>query len=437
MRINTLWPLAAVMIALLGYSTVGAQTKCSPTQCEKPTLFSKACVQAPKCTVKPSKCAIGCDEKAPCGLGGCGVGGLGMCPYGMGGYGILDSLCLPDCRDFFPEAFAGFETGGWLQMGYHTEGTNGFGTGLFNNYPNVVQLQQAYLYAEKEANNYGCGWDWGFRFDYVYGTDGIDTQAFGSEPGDWDRTWNAGGFYGHAFPQLYAEVAYNDLKIKVGHFYTIMVYEVVTAPDNFFYSHAYTRALAEPFTHTGALAEWTPCDGLTFYGGWTEGWDTGYSDYHGATFLGGVTAQLFESLSVTYTTSMGNFGFGPGGSDSDAYAHSIVVDWGITDRVNYVFQTDYVDNQLWVGPGTTSKNVGINQYLLYRVNDCWAFGGRFEWFNLGGYDMGEITLGANISPHDNLMIRPEVRLDQFEPGATRDIGLRDSTVFGIDAIYTF
>ena len=56
-------------------------------------------------------------------------------------------------------------------------------------------------------------------------------------------------------PQAYAEVGYNDLTVKVGHFYTIIGYEVVPAPDNFFYSHAYTMQYGEPFTHTGMLGD--------------------------------------------------------------------------------------------------------------------------------------------------------------------------------------
>lgn len=446
MRINSRWILASIMIALMSSATVNAQTQSEQKPSQKATLLAKeSCAAAPECGVKAEGCTTACGEKSACGLGGCGlggwgIGGLGLGGYGLGGYGLLDPLGIPDSWELFPETYSGWKVGGWFQLGYHTEGANNFGTGLFNNYPSVVQLQQAWVFAEKQVDTSGCGWDWGFRADYVYGTDGIDTQAFGSQPGDWDTSWDA-GVYGHAIPQLYAEVAYNDLKVKVGHFYTIMGYEAVPAPDNFFYSHAYTMALAEPFTHTGALVDWTPCDGLTVYGGWTLGWDTGFSRSQGDTFLGGVSAELLDGVSVTYTTVMGDFGFGAGGSDSNGYAHSIVVDWSITDRVNYVFQTDYVDNQLLldnvVGPGNSGKSVSFNQYLLYRVNDCWAFGGRFELFSYGGYEMREFTVGANISPHANLVIRPEIRLDEFERGVTAATGARDSTVFGIDAIITY
>ena len=42
------------------------------------------------------------------------------------------------------------------------------------------------------------------------------------------------GIYGFALPQVYGEVAMGDLSVKMGHFFTIIGYEVVTAPDNFF-----------------------------------------------------------------------------------------------------------------------------------------------------------------------------------------------------------
>ena len=61
----------------------------------------------------------------------------------------------------------------------------------------------------------------------------------------------------------------------------------------------------------------------------------------------------------------------------------------------------------------------INQYLFYTINDCWAAGGRFEWYqNEGIYtDIGQqsdiyaLTLGVNYSPNANLTFRPEVRWD--------------------------
>ncbi len=116
----------------------------------------------------------------------------------------------------------------------------------------------------------GTEWDLGGRFDFLFGTDAIYTQAFGisafdentgapSDRGNWDLNLccKSTRTYGIALPQAYLE-AYvpigNGLNIKAGHFYTPLGYETVPAPDNFFYTHAYILNSGEPFTHTGLLA---------------------------------------------------------------------------------------------------------------------------------------------------------------------------------------
>jgi len=352
------------------------------------------------------------------------------------GYDYYDPYA-EDPWELFPETYRGLKIGGWLQMGYLTEGRNGIGVSgpslvrpPFNNYPNAVQMQQAWVFAEKAAETYGSGWDWGFRFDYVYGTDGQDAQSIGSQPGNWDTTWDAGAFYGHALPQLYAEVAYNDVSVKVGRFFTIVGYERVAAPQNFFYSHS-ESFLLEPFAHTGFLAEWDYSDCLTLYGGWTQGWDTGFDGNGGDAFLGGFSLQLTAPMSLAYYVSAGDFAYATGpGSDSDGYMHTFLIDLRVTDRLDYVLQTDYLDNTIFTGG--VGPLLLVNQYLIYELNDRWAVGGRFEWGRADGsqVDRSNVTIGANYRPHPNVVVRPEVRYDDFDGGP-------DSTVFGIDAIITF
>lgn len=377
--------------------------------------------------------ANGCDD------GGCG-------DEEENGCGEDDEACECPCYCFGPaEACTLFPSesavkiGGWTQIGYHTEGANGIGTGLFNSRPNEVQLHQQWFYIEKAIDPSPCAWDCGYRFDYVYGTDGPDTQAFGGRPDDWDNDWDHGSDYGHAIPQLYFEAGRGDLKVKMGHFFTPIGYEVVAAPDNFFYSHEYTHYLSEPFTHTGVLADYAMNDSVTVYGGWTQGWDTGFTRNHGSTFLGGVSLQLTENASLAYFTVIGDFGFGEGASDSNGYMHSVVLDVALSDSLQWVFHWDFLDNQRFVGG--TGQNWAIVNYLFYTVTDCWKFGVRGEWFSFAGDDVGELTLGANYKPHANITLRPEVRWDFFADGVNifDEDGdpLRDSTTFGIDMIFTF
>ncbi len=358
--------------------------------------------------------------------------------YGGGG-----SCCMA--------GYGGLNVGGWLQMGYHTEGVNQGALGgvhpggvfwdmpglalktPFNNNPNEFQLHQAWVYAEKVAETGGYGWDWGFRFDYVYGTDGQDAQSMGNVPGIWDEPWDNGANYGSAIPQLYGEVAYNNLSVKAGRFFTIIGYEKVQAPQNFFYSHSMSQ-LMEPYGHTGFLADYDLNGQVTVYAGWTAGWDTGFDQNGGDSFLGGVAVQLTDRMSLTYAAMFGDFGYRTDvGSDSDGYLHSIVLDWDVGCRLNYVLQTDYLDNSLLTVAG--SPMLTVNQYLIYDLNDRWAMGGRFEYMSVTAVDQEYygFTVGANYRPRTNLVIRPEVRVDVINERP----GLADSTVFGIDAILTF
>ncbi len=397
--VSTMAGLIAICFGSLGVS-----------QTQSPQYY-RPVTEARLASAAGGECDNGCD--ADCG---CESGCDGDCD---GGCDNCDSGCDSCCEPFtlFPETCSGLTVTGWIQAGYHDEST-----GLFNSHPDQFNLHQAYLAVEKVAEGGSCSWDWGFRADAVYGVDAQDTQAFGNPPGTWDFMNGLDhGVYGWALPQFYAEVARGDLSIKAGHFYTLHGYEVVTAPGNFFYSHALTMYNSEPFTHTGVLATYGFSDNLELYGGWTLGWDTGFEQWgNGNSFLGGFSYSFCEDASLTYIASFGDFG----ARGDDGYGHSVVIDLNLTDRAEYVFQTDYVDTDT---PG--DFQYGINQYLFYTLNDCWKVGGRVEWWKAGGVSVYEATAGLNYIPHPNLTIRPEVRYDWMANF--------NETIVGIDAILTF
>ena len=334
-----------------------------------------------------------------------------------------------------------YNFGGWFQGGYASQAND-----LFLDNEDRFNLHQAWFYAEKIArpgSNGELGFGW--RFDGMYGTDADDTQAFGNtqdaagNPRGFDNTFGRGAGYGWAIPQVYAEVAAEDWSVKVGHFYTLIGYEVVTAPDNFFFSHSITLFNSEPFTHTGAIGTYNASDDLTLYGGWTLGWDTGFDQFaDGSSFLGGFSTSLAENSALTYITTIGDFG----ARGREAYNHSIVVDTQLSDKLNWVVQSDL----LRVG-STGEDNFGINQYLLYNVNDCFGVGTRVEWWKgdsltgyaphggvlpaTGSHSYYAATFGANWKPQANLTFRPEYRYD-WSPALGYDVGY-----FGIDMIATY
>lgn len=320
-----------------------------------------------------------------------------------------------------------YDFGGWAQMGYTTDST-----GLFNKHQNEFNLHQGWLYFEKQVDG-SDGFDFGGRIDAMYGRDAADTQSFGNEFGkyDYSNSFNHGNF-GFAIPQLYAEAAYKDVSVKAGHFYTLLGYESVMAPNNFFFSHAFTMYLSEAFTHTGALATYSGIDDLTLYGGYVLGWDSGFDQYRsGSAFLGGASYTPIEEVTATYALTAGNLGWIGRG-----YTHSIVIDTTPFENFNYVLQSDYVEVDQ-----PDYSTIGINQYLLYHFFDELGVGTRLEWWKAQGTSYYAVTGGLNIKPLPNLIIRPEGRF-QWSPSGDdgrNPIGLPvdEQGLFGIDVILTF
>lgn len=360
---------------------------------------------------------------AACDVGGCDGG---SCDGGLGSHGS-DWCCLSDPYQLFGTTDCGFTVGGWTQVGYHSESN-----GMFNNHDSQAGLHQQWLYVEKVADG-SCGWDFGGRVDLLYGLDAQDTQAFGNPPGNWDyeNGWDRGS-YGWAMPQLYLEAAYGDWNVKVGHFFTLVGYEVVSAPDNFFYSHSYTMYNSEPFTHTGVISTYTLSDNIEVYSGWTAGWDTGFDRFDdGSNFLGGVSIGVTDNATLTYITTIGDFGF-----RGEGYSHSVVLDTAVTDAFHWIIQSDLVETNGAEDGSNLNHQYGLNQYFIYTINDCLGLGARAEWWKNNGASQYEVTVGANIRPHANLVIRPEIRHD-WNPADQNIVGKDNFTTVGVDAILTY
>lgn len=367
--------------------------------------------------------------------------------------------CLPDPWTLLPETDWGLKIGGWISAGVYA---NAWGSEL--NGPigmreqNDFTVDQTWLFVEKKADTSCRALDWGIRFDIVFGADGPDTRAKNNSRFSWDNAWISSddGVYGTAIPQLYAVVAWNNLSVKMGHFFTPIGYEGVPVTGNFFYSHSYCHTYGEPFTHTGVLATYKISEGFNVHGGWTTAWDTAFDNPRdGQLFLGGVDVPIGERITFAWMVSAGRGGERGGLDFGDLYMNSFVVKVALNDRWTYVFQHDLglISNTgLQVPP---AQWYGINQYLFFKINDCWSLGGRFEWFrdddevivpngfSLIGTDYYALTLGLNWKPHANLTIRPELRYDwangRFVRGMRpfNDGEDREQFSGGVDLIFTY
>jgi hypothetical protein len=284
--------------------------------------------------------------------------------------------------------------------------------------------------------------------------------------------WNQ-QFYGLAIPQAYLEAGDQDFSVKVGHFYTIVGYESVQSPNNFFYSHAYSYQFAGPFTHWGGLASWHPSSNWEIQAGPTLGWNTLYANSNHVSFLGGIkytddSKKWWSSFAVTTgeenavraalpVVTAANPPEAPN-SYANRTRYSYLLDLTPTDRWEYVFHHWLGFQENGAPGGATAWWYGIDQYLYYKLTNELRVGARVEWFRdeegtRVGLDRPDnpnkpplagnyfsMTFGFNYSPCPNFVLRPELRYDTV--GNNTRLPYDDGTknyqfMLGVDAILHF
>jgi hypothetical protein len=170
---------------------------------------------------------------------------------------------------------------------------------------------------------------------------------------------------------------------------------------------------------------------------------------------------------------------------------SLVARLRLSDNLTYVFQTDYgtqsngaaILNPVTLLPDRLqdAQWYGVNQYLIYKINDRLTAGIRYEWFHdddgarvPNGQDQGlvpvadvtagmiqrisgqgsiirkgdyhAVTLGVNWKLRDCLTVRPELRIDlsrvrrSMPPGTNGvfdDLSDNNQVTISTDVVYRF
>jgi hypothetical protein len=386
-----------------------------------------------------------------------------------------DSCCDTACGDavccdrwyLLPQDPCGINVHGWADVGFmgNTSSPDSRFHGPYNavDRSNEIMLNQMYLVAEK--NLFDCGCSLGGRVDLLYGEDYFLAKSIGLEARpDGSPRWNS-EYYGLAVPQAYVAMGNNNLNLQLGHFYSVVGYEGVMAPANFFYSKSYSYQFAGPFTHWGGQVNWKMNDAWTLQLGVHNGWDAldRVSDDLG--FIGKVRwdsreSDVWSSFAVTTGKEYNNGGGLPIVDDfTNRTRYSWLVSLPLTCRMEYVFHHWLGFQQRGALDGGQADWYGIDQYLFYKINECWKTGLRFEWFrDEEGTRVGlnrlsnpndppfagnffSLSLGVNWSPTYNFMLRPEVRYDWYDGNAAQlpfnDGADDDQFMLGLDAILLF
>lgn len=303
------------------------------------------------------------------------------------------------------------EFGGWIHGGatFNPSQTNGFnGPVAFADQANRFQLNQFNLFLQRPVISETNKWDFGGRFDFLFGTDAIFTQAFGvptfdvnsGEPlkrNNWDLDLCCASTktYGIALPQAYLEahvpIGKNGLNLKAGHFYSPTGFETIPAPDNFFYTRAYSFNAGEPFTHTGLQANYAvnnnwSVSGSAVTGSATGGWDGGWNRQLGN--WGGVFGITWTSDSqATSLNITGTYGETSVRSNEPWGMYNIVLQHRINPKTQLVLHYVHgfadgvlLNNLKYTNVVKDAQWIGFVTHLYYDLTENVSLGARGEWF---------------------------------------------------------
>jgi hypothetical protein len=343
---------------------------------------------------------------------------------------------------------------------------------LFTDRANEPLLNQAVITAERALDPNATGFDWGFKVQFMYGSDARYIHSLGFL----DLATNER--VQPDFPEIYASVhlpiiTAGGLDIKAGKFVTLEGAETIDPRTNVFYSHTYIFNFGIPFNNSGFQSVLHVNKYLDLYGGINRGVNVTFRDNNGSVaFEGGIGLNLLDgNLTTLAITHVGPEN--PHDNHDYRFLNDITTTWKINKCLTSITDMNLIYDQLlpaWGG--------GVAQYFTYAVNDWLTLGLRGEiWRDEKGFFVAQfranndfihiergnalapdpstygggkttylaITAGVTIKPpvpkpFAGLMIRPEVRYDRALTDSTRPFDQltdRDQWTIGCDAILQF
>ena len=306
---------------------------------------------------------------------------------------------------------------------------------LFDDRAGEPTFNQAVLTIQRPLDPKATGYDFGFKVVGIAGEDVRYTHYLGELDYALHTRTQIGPLEAHVLAHLpwVSEFSEGGIDLKIGQFVTPLGAEVITAPDNVFYSHSYIFNFG-PFQHTGALATDHFNSWLDVSLGITTGENTGIGwagdNQNSPSLLAALALNLLDGkLLINAATSNGPenpkqldpyLAGWPGGviggipvacgcnpTDTWRSLNDINVTWKATDALTFILDTAYYHDNGWntqsftgLNPGgllTLNTLTGINTglfpvrsqgvtaygaagYVTYQYNDIIKLAGRVEIF---------------------------------------------------------
>ena len=358
---------------------------------------------------------------------------------------------------------------------------------LFTDHANQVQLNQLLLTANKPLDPKNSDYQWGFKVQFMYGSDARYTQFLGElNRVDPNQRYQLDVVEANVLAHV-PWLTEGGMDWKIGQYPTPLGYETIDPSTNPFYSHSYIFNFGLPFKHTGALAVTHVNDVLDIYSDIDTGTNTTFGplgDNNGA--IGGI-AGFNLTLMGGKLTVLGLSHFGPedatralsplgvNANGQWRFYNDLLVTWKATDALTLVTEANFIRDDY--GPsGHGANGIGIAQYVSYVLTDTVTLNARAEYFRddhnffVASYSSnsgpimaqqgffvpglhsapgsnttyGELTLGVTWKPAlpepiTGLLIRPEIRWDHAFTNNHPFNAQQDNNAFtiGADAVLTF
>lgn len=350
---------------------------------------------------------------------------------------------------------------------------------LFDDRANDYRLNQIMFTLERALEHGEC-FDWGFKYQAMYGSDARFVHYLGILDNVVSETVQPDLVEAYGIAHL-PILTCKGVDIKFGHFVTLHGAEVIDATSNPLYSHTYMFNFGIPFKHTGVLTTVHVNDWLDVHTGIVNGINTGWVDNNDALSFHGGLGMKFNDDKIVMMHSLHI------GAENDSIFETIppfVNDAGdlrvIYDAVTTVKLgcegklTSITDVNIGRDYGFDAEWYGAAQYFIYALSDkvkpvvrleMWRdddgfasakFGDNDDFINIqrgeiipvvdidpatafgGAATYTALTLGVNLQATDCLLLRPEARWD-WASGAANFNDFSDSQQFtlGIDAILKF
>lgn len=323
---------------------------------------------------------------------------------------------------------------------------------LFTDKANQAQLNQLLLTAQKPLDPKATGYDFGFKFQAMYGSDARYTHFLG----ELDQTIGQRYQLDVVEANLQAHLPWltpGGIDVKAGQFPSPLGSETIDPSTNPFYSHSYIFNYGVPFKHTGILTTTHATSVVDLYLGVDSGVNTslGGGDQNGEPGgIFGFGLNLLDGkltiLALSHVGPENPVLTTPHANSRMRYLNDVVVTYKATDKLSFTTEGNYIKDDAYRVEG-----YGAAQYASYALTDTVTLNGRAEvWRDNSGFFVAtfpgntdyvrseaglpntsvagkpttysEFTAGVTIKPSvpaaiSTLLVRPELRYDRALNGS--------------------